>query len=170
MKSKNQYWKERNRRKMAWELSGQGNNYKQIAEKLGVSEKTVQRDIKKILPYFHRLSKKYFRELEQQRDDKLNAELEGKTVFQQFNILTKKMVAYKLLMKQREYRRHSQTILIDMTQQEYGIPKISFVPRGKQTLAYPYKIRVHVKTIFEGKDFTVDIGGVDITQKTRNWW
>ena len=116
------------------------------------------------------MSKKYFRELEQQRDDKLNAELEGRTVFQRFNILTKKMIAYKLMMKQREYRRHSQTILIDMTQQEYGIPKISFIPKGKQTLAYPYKIRVHVKTNFEGKDFLSDIGGVDITQKTRNLW
>ena len=47
-KSKSQYWKERNRRKKAWELSGQGYNYTQIAEKLGVSEKTVQRDLKKI--------------------------------------------------------------------------------------------------------------------------
>ena len=80
------------------------------------------------------------------------------------------MIAYKLLMKQREYRRHSQTILIDMTQQEYGIPKISFIPRGKQTLAYPYKIRIHVKANFDGKDLQVDIGGFDIIQKTRNLW
>ena len=74
------------------------------------------------------------------------------------------------LFQMREYRRHSQIILVDMTQQEYGIPKISFIPKGKQTLAYPYKIRVHVKTNFEDKDFEVDIGGFDIEQKTRNWW
>lgn len=34
--------------------------------------------------------------------------------------------------------------------------------RGKQTLAYPYKIWVHVKANFEGKDFVADIGGFDI--------
>jgi len=85
--------------KKCWELSGQGYIYKQIAEKLGVSEKTVQRDIKKIQPYYHRLSRKYFRELEQQRIDDLNAELEEKTLFQRFHILTKKMVDYRFLLK-----------------------------------------------------------------------
>ena len=57
-----------------------------------------------------------------------------------------------------------------MTQLEEGIPKISFIPRGKQTLAYPYKIRVHVKANFDGKDFLTDIGGFDIIQKPRNLW
>ena len=57
-----------------------------------------------------------------------------------------------------------------MTQLEYGIPEISFIPKGKQTLAYPYKIRVHVKSNFEGKDFVTDIGGFNIEQKTRNLW
>ncbi len=57
---------------------------------LGVSEKTVQQDIKKIRPYYYRLSKKYFRELEQQRVDNLNAELKGKTLSQRFGILTKR--------------------------------------------------------------------------------
>jgi len=57
-----------------------------------------------------------------------------------------------------------------MRQLEYGLPKISFIPKGTQTLAYPYKIRVHVKANFEGKDFEVDIGGLEIEEKTRNWW
>ena len=60
--------------------------------------------------------------------------------------------------------------MVDLTQQDYGMPKISFIPKGKQTLAYPYKIRVHIKTNFEGKDFTADIGGFDIVQKTRDLW
>jgi len=45
-------------------MSGQVLTYKQIAEKLGVSEKTVQRDIKKIRPYYYRLSRAYFRKLD----------------------------------------------------------------------------------------------------------
>ena len=60
--------------------------------------------------------------------------------------------------------------MIDMTQLEYGIPKLSFIPKGTQTLAYPYKVRVHVKANFEDKDFVTDIGGFDIVQKTRSWW
>ena len=169
-KSKNQYWSERNRRKKCWELSGQGYNYKQIAEKLGVNEKTVQRDIKKIRPYYFRLSRNYFSKLEQERIKEFNTKLEGKTLHQRFNILSKAMVEQLERWKIREYRRHSQIISVDMTQQEYGLPKISFIPRGNQTLAYPYKIRVHVKANFEGKEFEVDIGGLEITQKSRNWW
>jgi DNA-binding CsgD family transcriptional regulator len=169
-KSKSQYWNERNRRKKCWELSGQGFTYKQIAEKLGVSEKTVQRDIKKIQPYYSRLSRNYFSRLEQERVDEFNAKLDGKTLHQQFNILSKAMDEQLKFWKIREYRRHYQIISVDMTQQEYGIPKISFIPRGKQTLAYPYKIRIHVKTNFKGKEFEVDVGGFEITQKTRILW
>jgi transcriptional antiterminator len=58
VKSKKKYWRERNRRKKVWELSGKL-TYTQIAEKLGISEKTVQRDMKKISPYYIRLSSKY---------------------------------------------------------------------------------------------------------------
>ncbi len=168
-KNKDQYWRERNRRKKCWELSGQGFNYKQIAEKLGVSEKTVQRDLKKIRPYYFRLSRNYFSNLEQERIKEFDAKLEGKTLHQRYKFLSEAIVEQRKLWKIREYKRHSQIISVDMTQQEYGIPKISFIPRGKQTLAYPYKIRVHVKANFEGKDFVADIGGFDIVQKTRNW-
>ena len=146
LKSKNQYWRERNRRKKVWELTGQGFNYKQIAEKLGVSEKTVQRDIKKIQPYYTRLSSKYFRDLEQQRIGNLNAELEGKTLFQRFNILTKKMVDYRFLMKQREYKRHMIKIIIDMDDQTYGFPAIHLWPKPPLSLGgRPYYFQFHVQ-------------------------
>ena len=61
--------------------------------------------------------------------------------------------------------------MLDLTQlDKYGIPKLIFHPKGRQTLAYSYKVRVIVKGNFEGKEFTADIGGFDIVQKTRNWW
>ena len=169
-KIKSQYWRERNRRKKCWKLSGQGYTYKLIADKLGVNEKTVQLDIKKIRPYYFRLSRNYFRKLEEERRKEFDAKLEGKTLHQRYKFLSEAMVEQRNLWKIREYRRHSQIISVDMTQQEYGLPKISFILRGNQTLAYPYKIRVHVKANFEGKEFEVDVGGFDITQKTRNWW
>ena len=110
-----------------------------LNEKLGVSEKTVQRDIKKIRPYFFRLSQKYFRELEQQRVDNLNAELEGKSLFQRFNILTNKMVDYRFLLKQREYNRHMIKIIVDMDDQTDGCPAIRFWPKPPITLrGMPY--------------------------------
>ena len=74
------------------------------------------------------------------------------------------------LFKVRPYRRHYQIITVDMTQQKYGIPKITFTPRGKQTLAYPYNVRVHVKTKFEDKEFEVDVAGFKITQTTGSLW
>ncbi|MFC1486937.1 hypothetical protein ACFLRN_04525 [Thermoproteota archaeon] len=168
-KSINQYQKERLRRKLCWLLS---EKYAQseIAEMLGISRRTVIRDMNKIKPYYTRLSRNYFNKLEQDRIKEFDAKLEGKTLHQRFKILSDELVIQRKLWKIREYRRHSQIILIDMTNQEYGIPKISFIPKGKQTLAYPYKIRVHVKANFEGKDFEVDVGGFEIVQRTRNWW
>jgi hypothetical protein len=51
----------------------------------------------------------------------------------------------------REYKRHYQLIILDMTQLDhYGIPKLILHPKGNQTLAYPYKVRVVVKGNFEG--------------------
>jgi transposase len=145
-KSKTQYWKERNRRKRAWELSGQGLNYKQIAGKLGVSEKTIQRDIKKIQPYYLRLSRNYFKKLEQERIDNLNAELEGKTLSQRFSILTKKMIAYRYLLKQREYNRHMIKIIIDMDDLTCGFPAIRLWPKLPISLrSRPYYFQFHVQ-------------------------
>jgi transcriptional antiterminator len=131
---------------MAWELSGQGFNYREIAEKLGVSEKTIQRDIKKITPYYDRLSKKYYRDLKQQRMDNLNAELEGKTLFQRFNSLAKKMVDYKFLMKQREYNRRTLKIIIDMDDLTDGFPAIRFWLKPPITFRdRPYLFKIHIQ-------------------------
>ncbi len=43
-------------------------------------------------------------------------------------------------------------------------------PKGGQTLAYPYDVRVHVKTKFEEEEFEVDAAGFTITQTTRSLW
>jgi len=165
-KSIKQYQKERLRRKLCWLLSGK---YKEseIGEMLGISRRTVIRDMNKIKPYYFRLSRAYFNKLEQERIKEMKLKLEGKPLFQQLRMLTDAMIEQHERFKTREYKRHYQIILVDMTQLEYGIPKISYIPRGRQTLAYPYKIRVHVKT----KDFLADVGGFNIVQKTSGgWW
>jgi len=116
------------------------------------------------------MSRAYFNQMEQDRIKEMNLKLEGKSVFEQLNILTSAMIERRNLFKVRPYRRHYQIITVDMTQQKYGIPKITFTPRGKQTLAYPYNVRVHVKTKFEDKEFMVDVAGFEITQTTGSLW
>jgi transcriptional regulator with XRE-family HTH domain len=54
-KSIYQYKRERARRKQVWQLWNEGFSQKQIAEKLGVSEKTVGRDWRKLLSYRSKL-------------------------------------------------------------------------------------------------------------------
>jgi len=124
----------------------------------------------KIKPYYFRMSRAYFNQMGQDRIKEMKLTLEGKSVFERLNILTSAMIERHNLFKVRPYRLHYQIITVDMTQQKYGIPKITFTPRGKQTLAYPYNVRVHVKTKFEDKEFEVDVAGFKITQTTGSLW
>ena len=166
-KSIQQYKKERLRRKLCWLLSGK---YKEteIAEMLGISVRTVIRDMNKIKPCYFRMSRAYFSQMEQDRIKEMQLKLQGNSVFEQLNILTAVMLERHNLFKVRPYRRHYQIITIDMTQLTYGIPKITFSPGG--TLAYPYRIRVHVKVKDGEGEFTTDVGGLSITQSRGSLW
>lgn len=169
-KSVRQYKKERLRRKLCWLLTGK---YKEaeIAEMLGISVRTVIRDLNRIRPYYFRLSRAYFRELEQERIKEFNAKWESASLKEQFKLLTEAIAERRKRWQIRQYRRHYQIIMLDMTQADkYGIPKLTFIPKGKQTLAYPYKIRIHVRGSCEGRSFEADIGGFEITQTTGSWW
>ena len=169
-KSIKQYKKERLSRKLCWLLSGR---YKEteIAEMLGISVRTVIRDMNKTKPYYFRLSRSYFSKLEQERIKEFNAKLEGKSLFQRFQLISNEIARQRQLYRTREYKRHYQIILLDLTQLDpYGIPKIKFMPEGTQTLAYPYKVRIQVKGCYEGREFEADIGGFTIRQTSRGWW
>lgn len=156
-KSTKQYWKERNRRKKVRQLSKEHYTYKQIAEKLGISVKTVQRDMKKIRRYVIGQINRYFRLLEEERHRKLNRELEGKNAIEQLKILTRRMIAYQSRQAIRKYRRHYMIVKIDMRDMVYGIPRITTSTR-RATITYPFNIRFHVVT----DEFETDIGGFRI--------
>ena len=113
-KSTRQYKKERLRRKLCWLLTAK---YKEteIAEMLGISVRTVIRDMNKIKPYYFRMSRAYFNQMEQDRIKEMKLKLEGKTIFEQINILTAVMLERRKLFKTREYRRHFQIITVDVT-------------------------------------------------------
>ena len=167
-KSTKQYWKERNRRKQIMELAYvQFLNQKEIATKLGISVSTVKRDLRKVRRFIRGQTNRAIRIMREERHRAFEQAMEGLSLREQFDYLSMEMERYKKIWHNREYRRHYQIILIDMTQlDKYGIPKLTLIPGGNQTLAYPYKIRVQVKGSFEGREFTADIGGFNITQRT----
>jgi len=155
VKSTKQYWKERNRRKRAWQLSGEGLTYEQIAEKLGVSEKTVQRDIKKIKPYYHRLSRKYLRELERERQSKLSEELKGRTLHQQLDILTTRWTEHQKLLKLRRYLRHRIIFTIDLDDMTDGCPAIKPRPSISQGVSLYKPIYLKFQIQKDGKKTSI---------------
>ena len=77
-KSSKKYWEERNRRKQVLELSRQGLTGREIAERLGICDRTVKRDMSRIKPYYERLICSYWKRLEQDRKAEVKAQLEGK--------------------------------------------------------------------------------------------
>ncbi|UCE28551.1 MAG: hypothetical protein JSV85_04515 [Candidatus Bathyarchaeota archaeon] len=168
-KSVRQYKKERLRRKLCWLLSGKYRET-EIADMLGISVRTVIRDINKIKPYYVRMSRAYFNRMEQDRIKEMNLKLEGKSLFERLDILTTAMIEWRKRFKLRPYRRHYQIITIDMTQQKNVIPKITFSGGKRSTLAFPHKIRIHVKAVHEGREFTTDVAGIELTQTTEGLW
>lgn len=167
-KSINQYKKERLRRKLCWLLTARFTQ-SEIAEMLGISRRTVIRDLDKIEPYYRRLNTNFWRKVNAEQKEEIEKKLKGKSPIAQFRILTNAMIEQFERFKGREYKRHYQIILLDLSQtDEYGIPKLQFIPRGHQTLAFPYEIAVHVKGVYEGNRFTAKLGGFTLTQ-TSGW-
>lgn len=144
-KSREQYWKERNRRKKVWQLSGEGFTYKQIAEKLGVNEKTVQRDINKVRPYYTGRIRRALRIMEEEYDRKFKEELEGKNLFQQLSIITQRVTRYEKLMQVRKYLRHTMFITFDLDAAAKGEPPISFKPTPPVSFTKPFQIHFRMK-------------------------
>jgi len=164
-KSVDKYKKERIRRKLCWLLSGK-HTYKEIGEMLGISKRTVIRDINKIRPYYYRQSRAYFRRIHAERQREIQEKLASMSISEQYTYLTELIATQRDLYKVRQYRSHFTILTLDMTQTDsYGIPKLTMTGKG-DTLAYPHKIRVHFKT----DKFLADIGGFNIIKKITYGW
>ena len=167
-KSVKQYKKERLRRKLCWLLSGR---YKEteIAEMLGISRRTVIRDMNKIKPYYFRLSRAYFSRLEQERIRELNAKLEGATLKQQFEILTNAIAKQRKLMQDRKYNRHVLKFFIDLDYIQYdGFPRITVWPRCSVEIARPHILKfICVK---DGQKHEMFPHVVISEVERRSWW
>lgn len=141
-KSPKRYQKERKRRRRVLDYYEQGFSYKTIAQKLGVSERTVKRDMVKIKPYYERKIKNLMRKLQQERIANFQAMLEGKTLVQRFNILTKEIARSYRLKKERGYRRSRMVLVINLDDCTNGVPSMFAEPNPPFPFKTPFKLMV----------------------------
>jgi transposase len=110
VKSISQYREERKRRKQVCELSGL--SQEEIAKRLGVSVRTVQRDQAKAKPYYQGRFNRFCREIHEKEMREFNETSEGLSLPQRAKVLT------KLLDRQRKeeeaHKRHLRTFFIDI--------------------------------------------------------
>ena len=110
VKSIKQYREERKRRKQVCELSNL--SQEEIAKRLGVSVRTVQRDQAKAKPYYKGRFNRFCRELHEKEVREFNENSEGLSLLQRAKVLT------KLLDHQRKeeeaHKRYLRTFFIDI--------------------------------------------------------
>ena len=142
-KSKEQYWAERKRRKKVWLLCSKGYTYKQIAKKLGVSEKTVQRDINKVRRYYIGRINKAERIIQEERIAGWDKMLEGLTLRQRFKLTTQLLCTTMDKRREREYNRHLLKIILDMDNLKHGVfPTLKVWPdQDHLKVTYPFHVR-----------------------------
>ena len=161
-KSTKQYWKERNRRKQAMLLQDKGFTHEQIAEKLGVSTKTVQRDLKKIKPYYERLLTNRIVKMRVEENQRLQVLLEGKSDIQKFRFLTDLMIKQHEMLRPRSYTRHVQYVIFDLDKLfHFRENPLTFKPKNPITLHFPHEIHYVLKSGEETQTLAV----VTLSQK-----
>jgi len=163
-KSIEQYWKERNRRKLACHLSSEGYTYPQIAKELGVSEKTVQRDIKKVSRYYIGQFNKACRIMQQEKIRKWREQLNGLSQTQQFRVMTNLLCEAIDRKREHEYNRHLFKIILDMDHLKHDVfpTLIPWPDRESVTMTFPMHIRFFLRV--DGKD--LPYGGFTIGGKS----
>jgi len=116
-----QYWKERTRRKQVWELSGKLKQ-NEIAEKLGVSVRTVQRDVAKVRRYYRGQFNRFVRQLKEEKIQQVRAVLEGKTPIEQLKILSNLLAQQRKEEESRKRFMRTFFIIIDLDDMTNGFP------------------------------------------------
>jgi len=156
VKSIKQYKRERLRRKRVRALSSKGMTYPQIAKELGISERTVARDMKKQRCYqigqFHNA----LRKIEQDQIDKFNMETAHLSPIKKFQVLTELLIKQQSLFKMREYNQHTIKIIINMNDLTDGCPSIHFWPKPPWSLTKP----IHFDFYVEHGEQNMCVGGL----------
>jgi transposase len=162
-KSAGRWRLERERRNQVMQLRDKGLSYVEIAERLGVSERTVKRDMAKIKPYYERQVKSYLRKLQQARIAEVEEELEGKSLSEKLDILLRKWDEHVKLLKRREYLRRQITITIDLDAATAGGEALKCTPKPPLSIKYPFHIKLEI--VMKGKKALV--GGLTISSSPK---
>ncbi len=140
-KTTGQYWKERKQRLgVLCLLEKEQLTQRQLAERLGVSERTVRRDIAKLRSYQESKFRHQLKLWNREWGEKLGAELAGKTVFQQLKTLEQKATQYSKALKMRDYYRHQIYVSLDVDKLVYGFPEVRFWPKNFGKFSKPITI------------------------------
>jgi len=157
-KSSKQYWRERNRRKTVWQLHSEGLTYPQIATKLGVSEKTVQRDMAKVAPYWERKMINQWRKMEEERRDEFKRNISGLPLSKQFEYLHRENERLHNMWKTHDYVKKTLTFTINLPEilrgiggQPYGRPWITSKPNSLNCTLHDLRIQFCIR--MQGKTF-----------------
>lgn len=129
-KSTGQYWKERNRRKKVLSLHCKGLTYPEIAEELGISAKTVYRDLYKIRPYYTRLINNRIRKFHEGSRLRLQEKMAGMNLLQQADFMIDQIKLHNAICTVRKYIRHKIKVIINMDDMTDGYPSIRPWPQS----------------------------------------
>jgi transposase len=170
IKGKKKYWKERNRRKLVFELVSKGLTYRQVSEQIGVCERTVKRDYAKIKPYYDRLIRSRYMKLEMEQKEEFDKQLAGKTPAQQLRMLSQQLAKQKWLYRSRDYNRHLVKVIINLdTITEYNpFPALEIYPNGPFSVAFPLKyLFIYVK---DGHEISAGEMILNLNKQYRQTW
>jgi len=152
-KSPQQYWKERNRRKQAWNLYSKGLNIQKIAKHLHVSAKTVSHDLKKVYAYYKGQLNREIRLVREARDAEYMEQLDRLTPAEQRMQLRQNYQVLTKLMGMKQRTRSTLNITVDINEilrcfrdkQEYSRPFITFSPDRLYTAFSDLKLHFRLR-------------------------
>ena len=149
-KSTQQYWKERNRRKMAYELYAQGLTQQQIAEKLGVCSKTVATDLRRTRAYHKGQLVKMLRTIQAERDAEYLDTYNHLSLRDQVKRLEADAKLYVKLFRTRQKLNETMTLTVRLDEflnritgkASYGRPYVDLRPDTFMMPLHRFRLRV----------------------------
>jgi len=142
-------------------LVDEGLSAAEIAQRLGVSERTVKRDRAKVRPYVEREFRHVLAGYDEARQREFEAQLEGLSISEKLKKMSSIMAERQRLLKRlsrREYMRHQMLVTIDADKAARGQPCITSKPFPPFTVRYPFAISFRL--IINGKEQYV--GGISM--------
>jgi len=158
-KSIERYKVERARRKQIRVLAEQGLTRKQIAERLGLSERTVYRDLKKTEKYYRGKINRSFRKLGEARRRMFKDQAKGMPVHQQLKVLSKLNKAQGKQREKEERKARTLIFIINLDDLADGVPSI--MPSSKYG-TFNLRKEITIKFLVQKDGKTEELGNYNL--------